>query len=234
MRSVGSIGTGRTWPIPARRRPTCARPCFNGSRSVLRRSGHGPVFDVRESRDAPDGETMLLAAQARESVLAALRRLPERQREALVLRYYLDLAERVIQPVRARTRRRHVPGRRVSVAVAGRQRHYRWQRIPGHADAASLRPIDQVGDPQLAERDTGSSRRVPSWTGRQSVLFVYIPSLGCPPLVLLPATCPASTSSANISAAFPDRETAKPASGPPWKAERGAAGVRRVVPPRTG
>jgi RNA polymerase sigma-70 factor (sigma-E family) len=66
---------------------------LNGSRSVLRRSGQGPVFDVQESGDAPDAETVLLAAQARESVLAALRRLPDRQREALVLRYYLELPD---------------------------------------------------------------------------------------------------------------------------------------------
>jgi RNA polymerase sigma-70 factor (sigma-E family) len=72
---------------------------LNGSRSVLRRSGHGPVFDVAEFRDGPDGETALLAVQARESVLAALRRLPERQREALVLRYYLDLRDSEIAAV---------------------------------------------------------------------------------------------------------------------------------------
>ena len=75
---------------------------LNGSRSVLRRSGHGPVFDIREYRDAPetpDAETVLLAAQTRESVLTALRRLPDRQREALVLRYYLDLADSEIAAV---------------------------------------------------------------------------------------------------------------------------------------
>ena len=66
---------------------------LNGSRSVLRRSGHGPVFDTREPGEAPDAATALLAAEARESVLAALRRLPDRQREALVLRYYLDLPD---------------------------------------------------------------------------------------------------------------------------------------------
>jgi RNA polymerase sigma-70 factor (sigma-E family) len=72
---------------------------LNGSRSVLRRSGHGPVLDSGEYRDAPDAETVLLAALARESVLAALRRLPDRQREALVLRYYLDLPDREIAAV---------------------------------------------------------------------------------------------------------------------------------------
>src|SRR5271170_876417 len=66
---------------------------LNGSRSVLRRAGHGPAFDLHEPRAEPDGEAVLLAAQARDSVLAALRRLPDRQREALVLRYYLDLPD---------------------------------------------------------------------------------------------------------------------------------------------
>jgi RNA polymerase sigma factor (sigma-70 family) len=38
--------------------------------------------------DAP-----LLASEDRRAVLAALRRLPERQREVLVLRYYLELSD---------------------------------------------------------------------------------------------------------------------------------------------
>jgi len=73
----------------------------NGCRSVQR---HNVVVDrhnVREaaSANAPGGgghgsaETQALDAVDRDTVLDALRALPPRQREVLVLRYYLDLSE---------------------------------------------------------------------------------------------------------------------------------------------
>lgn len=64
---------------------------LNGCRSALRRTRRAPVLEALEH--APDAATTMLATQARQSVLAALRRLPDRQREALVLRYYLDLPD---------------------------------------------------------------------------------------------------------------------------------------------
>ncbi|MEV8633335.1 sigma-70 family RNA polymerase sigma factor [Streptosporangium sp. NPDC051023] len=44
----------------------------------------------------PDGEYMTLVAERHRELLAALDRLPRRQREALVLRYWLGLSEREI------------------------------------------------------------------------------------------------------------------------------------------
>lgn len=64
---------------------------LNGCRSALRRAGRPRVMETFEH--APDAASAMLASQARQSVLAALRRLPDRQREALVLRYYLDLPD---------------------------------------------------------------------------------------------------------------------------------------------
>jgi len=66
---------------------------LNGCRSAARRAGRAapPVFVTVEH--APSAESALLDSQARGAVLAALRRLPARQREALVLRYYLDLPD---------------------------------------------------------------------------------------------------------------------------------------------
>jgi RNA polymerase sigma-70 factor (sigma-E family) len=65
----------------------------NRSRSRLR---HLKVVDKHAPTpqpDAPSAEAGALGAVQRDEVMAALRRLPHRQREVLVLRYYGDLSE---------------------------------------------------------------------------------------------------------------------------------------------
>jgi RNA polymerase sigma-70 factor (sigma-E family) len=65
----------------------------NKSRSVLR---HRTVVDKNAPKPAPDmpsAEVGAIAAIERIEVISALRTLPDRQREALVLRYYADLSE---------------------------------------------------------------------------------------------------------------------------------------------
>jgi RNA polymerase sigma-70 factor (sigma-E family) len=65
----------------------------NKSRSVLR---HRTVVDKNAPKPAPDmpsAEHGAIAAIERIEVISALRTLPDRQREALVLRYYADLSE---------------------------------------------------------------------------------------------------------------------------------------------
>lgn len=65
----------------------------NKSRSVLR---HRTVVDKNAPKPAPDepsAEQGALALIERSAVVAALRTLPHRQREAVVLRYYADLSE---------------------------------------------------------------------------------------------------------------------------------------------
>jgi RNA polymerase sigma-70 factor (sigma-E family) len=65
----------------------------NRSRSALRRrqvvERHAPA----PPPDAPSAEHGAMGALERQAVVAALRRLPTRQREVLVLRYYADLSE---------------------------------------------------------------------------------------------------------------------------------------------
>ena len=65
----------------------------NRSRSVLR---HRKVVDMHAPKPAPDepsAEHGALALLERSAVAAALRSLPLRQREAIVLRYYADFSE---------------------------------------------------------------------------------------------------------------------------------------------
>ncbi len=65
----------------------------NRSRSVLR---HRTVVEKNAPKPAPDmpsAEHGAMALFERSAVIAALRGLPDRQREAIVLRYYADLSE---------------------------------------------------------------------------------------------------------------------------------------------
>jgi RNA polymerase sigma-70 factor (sigma-E family) len=67
----------------------------NRARSALRHRGVVDRFLRRQSEPAtvPSAESLALDAQDHADVLSAVRRLPTRQREALVLRYYADLTE---------------------------------------------------------------------------------------------------------------------------------------------
>jgi len=67
----------------------------NRSRSALRHRGVVARHAARETapRDVPGAEENALAADRRGAVLDAMRELPDRQREVLALRYYLDLSE---------------------------------------------------------------------------------------------------------------------------------------------
>jgi RNA polymerase sigma factor (sigma-70 family) len=65
---------------------------LNRCRNELRRrgrSGHRPA----EVAAGESAEAAVLVGEEHQRVLAAIRLLPDRQREALVLRFYLDLSE---------------------------------------------------------------------------------------------------------------------------------------------
>jgi RNA polymerase sigma-70 factor (sigma-E family) len=65
----------------------------NRSRSVLR---HRTVVDRNAPKHVPDepsAESGAITLLERSAVISALRGLPDRQREAIVLRYYADLSE---------------------------------------------------------------------------------------------------------------------------------------------
>ncbi len=64
----------------------------NGARSSLRRKRRRPLTYERE-RDVPSAESSVLSRDELHRVEEAVLRLPERQRQVLVLRYYLDQSE---------------------------------------------------------------------------------------------------------------------------------------------
>jgi RNA polymerase sigma-70 factor (sigma-E family) len=78
------------------RAPAYLRSCvLNGARSQLRRHKVRDRHDARHTV-APTvvgPEASVVADAEHERIVVALRRLPERQREALALRYFLDLPE---------------------------------------------------------------------------------------------------------------------------------------------
>ena len=65
----------------------------NRSRSVLRHRAVVDKYAPKPAPDAPSAEQGAITLLERSAVIAALRALPARQREALVLRYYADLSE---------------------------------------------------------------------------------------------------------------------------------------------
>jgi RNA polymerase sigma-70 factor (sigma-E family) len=65
---------------------------LNGCRSALRRRAAGRRLTTYQP-PAASAEATALGHEERREVMQAVRRLPDRQREALVLRFYLDLPD---------------------------------------------------------------------------------------------------------------------------------------------
>ncbi|MEV5709587.1 SigE family RNA polymerase sigma factor [Actinoallomurus sp. NPDC052274] len=72
---------------------------INGCRGVLRRRAIARRFGGDYEPPIWSAESAALLGEDRREVFLALRSLPRRQREALVLRYYLDLSEAEIAEV---------------------------------------------------------------------------------------------------------------------------------------
>ena len=65
----------------------------NGSRSVLRRRRTARAYTPPHTADARSAESLAMLSAEHQAVVSALGRLPRRQREVLVLRYYGGLSE---------------------------------------------------------------------------------------------------------------------------------------------
>ncbi|ANH40195.1 RNA polymerase sigma-E factor [Nocardioides dokdonensis FR1436] len=80
---------------PAKALAYLRQSVVNGSRSALRHRAvvHRHLAAQPPPATAPGADERSLVAARREAVLDAMRALPERQREVLALRHYLDLSE---------------------------------------------------------------------------------------------------------------------------------------------
>ena len=78
---------------------------LNRSRSVLRHRAVVEKYPEKPSPDMPSAEHGALVQLERSAVIATLRKLPRRQREAIVLRYYADLSEAEIATAMGISRR---------------------------------------------------------------------------------------------------------------------------------
>jgi RNA polymerase sigma-70 factor (sigma-E family) len=92
------LGLYRNWPSLADQdrvigylRASVLNGCRSAHRTSTRRDR--ALFFVRRPQDIASAEESALIGEANREVVAALRALPARQREAIVLRYYLGLSE---------------------------------------------------------------------------------------------------------------------------------------------
>ena len=72
------------------------RSVVNGSRSRVRRRFTERSFTLPDAGTVASAESAGVDNRRRDDLMAAVRDLPQRQREVIVLRYYLDLSEEQI------------------------------------------------------------------------------------------------------------------------------------------
>jgi RNA polymerase sigma-70 factor (sigma-E family) len=71
----------------------------NGARSVHRSRGRARLLRVLHDPPVWSAEAAAMDGEDRRAVLAAIARLPQRQREVLALKYYLDLSEQEVAAI---------------------------------------------------------------------------------------------------------------------------------------
>jgi RNA polymerase sigma-70 factor (sigma-E family) len=90
------LGLYRRWPAlkdPDRALAYARSSVLNGCRMVHRAKSRHDTLTLSAPDDIESAEATALLGEENREVLAALRLLPARQREAVALRYYLDMTE---------------------------------------------------------------------------------------------------------------------------------------------
>jgi RNA polymerase sigma-70 factor (sigma-E family) len=90
------LGLHRRWDAlddPAKALSYVRSCVLNGCREVHRVKYRKAKLRPDPPEDIKSAEDTAIVGEANQAVLAAIRRLPARQREAVVLRYYLDMSE---------------------------------------------------------------------------------------------------------------------------------------------
>jgi RNA polymerase sigma-70 factor (sigma-E family) len=90
---VAMHGRWRTLRDPDKALAYLRQTVVNRSRSVLRHRGVQARYTPPVVPDHQGADDDALVSERRREILGALRELPDRQREVLALRYYLDLSE---------------------------------------------------------------------------------------------------------------------------------------------
>jgi RNA polymerase sigma-70 factor (sigma-E family) len=90
---VAMHGRWRSLKEPQKGLAYLRQTVVNRSRSVLRPRGVQARYTPPVAADRPGADEDAMVSERRNAVLDALRELPDRQREVLALRYYLDLSE---------------------------------------------------------------------------------------------------------------------------------------------
>lgn len=95
------LGLFRRWPSlsdPDKALAYVRSSVLNGCRTILRQKSRRDAVVFAEP-DTESAEARVLVDEEHREVLAAIRRLPDRQREAVVLRFYLDMPEDIVADV---------------------------------------------------------------------------------------------------------------------------------------
>ena len=90
------LGLHRRWDtlVDPAKALSYVRSCvLNGCREIHRVKYRKAKFRLDPPEDIESAEDIAILGESNQAVLAAIRRLPARQREAVVLRYYLDMSE---------------------------------------------------------------------------------------------------------------------------------------------
>ncbi|MGH3320590.1 MAG: SigE family RNA polymerase sigma factor [Streptosporangiaceae bacterium] len=90
---VAMHGSWKRLRDPTKAAAYLRRSVVNGCRSHLRHRAVVERHPPAAPSDEPSAEHHVMNTLERDTIMSALRRLPARQREALVLRYYADLSE---------------------------------------------------------------------------------------------------------------------------------------------